>query len=492
MRVLLRHMRALPVAVGLAALLALAGCSGNGALAPGFEGLSGPPQLISEAEERKLGAREHPRIVAAFGGAYQDPQVQAGLEQIVNRLGRSSDRPDITYTITILNSPSVNAFALPGGYLYVTRGLLALANDADELAAVLAHEMGHVSARHAAKRQSEAIRAVFVGRLEKVLRDPSALGQALRDNESTMASFSRAQELEADRIGLEMSTRAGFDPYGAVSFLEAMMRESEHRASILGRDKDRRQPDLDSSHPATPERINRVSGLSEDLGFKPGQRDRERDQYLSVIDGMLYGDDPREGFVRGQQFLHPGHRFAFSVPEGYSLQNAQDAVFAVSGDDTALRFDGIELSESQPLTDYVSSIWGQGTEAGTVKEISVNGMPGALAEAYHEGWHYRMAAVRFSRGKVYRFLFAARRITPQDEADFRAIVDSLRALSGEQAAALKPLRIRIATVRNGDTLATLARRMEHVDHPLARLRVINGLASGEAPDPGTKVKLILE
>lgn len=488
-----RTVRAILAAGVLAAGLAVAGCTADSAVTPGLGALTGGGELISEAQERDLGAREHPKIVAAFGGVYEDARTQAGIEAIVARLGRASERPDIAYRITILNSPSVNAFALPGGYLYVTRGLLALASDADELAAVLAHEMGHVAARHAAKRQNEAIRAVVVGRIASVLRDPAAIGQAIRDSENTIASFSRAQELEADEIGVEMAVRAGFDPYGAISFLESMSRDSDYRARLLGRERDRHRPNLDSSHPATPERIRRVMSLARGLGFEPGQRPRERAGYLALVDGILFGDDPSEGFVRGRQFLHPGQRFAFSVPDGYSLQNAQDAVFAIGSEETALRFDGIELSSEQSLRDYVGSVWGAGAQVGEVREASINGLPAALAEATHQGWQYRMAAVQVAPGRLYRFLLAARRITDKEEADFTAIVASLRQLGAEEARALKPLRVRIVTVRPGETVAHLARRMADTGEDAEeRFRLLNGLGPADRLRPGEAVKIIAE
>jgi predicted Zn-dependent protease len=475
--------------LGLAAVvlaLLVAGCSVDGGLGNGLGG------LISETEEVELGAKEHPKIVAAFGGVYTNPVLQPGLEKIVNRLSRASKRPDIAYRATVLNSPSVNAFALPGGYLYVTRGLLALANDADELAAVLAHEMGHVSARHAAKRQSEALRAVFVGRIADVLRDPTSIGQALRDSNSMIASFSRNQELEADEIGVETAVRAGFDPFAAVSFLEAMGRDSDARARALGREGDSRHPNLESSHPSTPERIRRVDDLAGNFGFAPGTRAREQSAYLAMIDGMLYGDDPAEGYVRGRAFLHPGQMFTFSVPEDFSLQNSHEAVFAVGGNDAALRFDTVAVPPGQSLEDYVASVWARGTQTGNLRSESINGVPAARGEASHEGWQYRMAAVRLAPQRVYRFLFAARQIDAEGERQFDRIVDSLRTLSEREVAALKPLKLRVVTVRAGDSVRTLAARMSDGDEREERFRLINGLAPGQQVRAGQKVKLVAE
>jgi len=480
----LRRRRLGLMAVWLALLVA--GCSVDGRLGDGLG------RLMSETEEVELSAKEHPKIIGAFGGVYVNPVLQSGLESIVNRLGRASERPDITYQVTVLNSPNINAFALPGGYLYVTRGMLALASDADELAAVLAHEMGHVSARHAAKRQSEALRAVFLGRISHVLRDPAAIGQALRGSESMLASFSRNQELEADEIGVETAVRAGFDPYGAASFLEAMSRDSDERAQALGQERDAHRPNLASSHPATPERIRRVMELAGNLGFAPGKRTRERSAYFDMIDGVLFGEDPAEGYVRGRRFLHPTQMFTFAVPEGFSLQNSHEAVFAVGGNDAALRFDGIEVAADQSLEDYVAAVWARGTDVGQLRSESINGIPVAFGEAVHEGWQYRLAAVRLTPQRVYRFLFAAREIDAEGERDFERIVGSLRTLSEREVTALKPLKLRIVTVRPGETVRSLARRMADSGDREERFRIINGLAPGEEVRAGQEVKLIGE
>lgn len=474
--------------LALALLAACADSTGARLLDP-----SAAEPLISEADEVRLGAAEHPKIVAAFGGAYTNARVQAGLERVVTKLVRVSPRPDIKYRTTILNSPTINAFALPGGYLYVTRGLITLANDGDELAAVLAHEMAHVSARHAAKRQSQAIRAVFLGRVAGVLRDPTSIGQAMRESENLLARFSRQQEFEADEIGVETAVKAGYDPYGAASFLRAMGHESALRERMLYRGAKTGQEFL-ATHPTTPERISRVSELAGRFGFKRGNRARERKPYLDLIDGMLFGDDPREGFVRGHRFIHPVLRFTFEAPDGYTLQNARTAVFAVGGDDSALRFDGVTVAEDEKLTDYVRARWSQGTP---VKEVQAlpgpDGIERVIARTVHDGWHYRMAAVRLEPERVYRFLFAARQVSDSMEQTFLDVVSSLRPLNDREAATATPLRIEVVRVAPGDTPAALAARMAGSEKfRLERFQVLNGLGDGDRLKAGQEVKLVSE
>ena len=179
--------------------------------------------------------REHQRILGAYGGIYNEPRLQTLIERTVERLVAASERPDLHYKVTVLNSQSVNAFALPSGQLYVTRGLIALANDDSELASVLAHEMGHVLAHHAELREEHAREAELVSRVvSDVVTDPAAGALALAKSKLALASFSRAQEFEADAIGVAIAARAGYDPYGAVRFLTAMEHNSRLKPEQSG------------------------------------------------------------------------------------------------------------------------------------------------------------------------------------------------------------------------------------------------------------------
>jgi len=200
------------------------------------------------SSDDNAGAEEHARIVAAYGGIYHDDRVEQSVARIVGRVVAASDKPEQSYRITILNAPAVNAFALPGGYLYVTRGLLALANDSSEVAAVLAHEIGHITANHAIERQNKARNALLVSRVVTDVLDDSSGKLALAASQRTLASFSRQQELEADAIGVRTIGKAGYDPYAAARFLNAMARYSSYRAN-LGVAVDKR-PDFLATHPA--------------------------------------------------------------------------------------------------------------------------------------------------------------------------------------------------------------------------------------------------
>jgi predicted Zn-dependent protease len=235
------------IAVVALALL-LGACSGASYQAARHISLPDPP--AEKAEPLTPAQREHRRILAVYGGAYSNPKLEERLNATVEKLVASSERPDLHYKVTILNSPAVNAFALPTGQLYVTRGLLALANDTSEVASVLSHEMAHVIARHAAIRENQIRQAALVNRVASdVLGDPQTSALALAKSKIALATFSRGQEFEADGIGVGISSRAGFDPFGATRFLTSMGRNAELRA---GAKADPRTQEFLSSHPATP------------------------------------------------------------------------------------------------------------------------------------------------------------------------------------------------------------------------------------------------
>ena len=218
---------------------------------------------------------EHERILSSYGGAYDDPKLEALIGKTVDRLVAASDRPDQAYKVTILNSGAVNAFALPTGQLYVTRGLIALASDTSELSSVLSHEMAHVLAKHASIREDQARQAAIVTRVVTDMgSDPDLTALALAKTKLTMASFSRAQEFEADGIGVGISARAHFDPYGAARFLTAMERNAELKAGKTSVDP--RAQDFLSSHPATPERVENAQNTRKAVHLARGRRTRSR------------------------------------------------------------------------------------------------------------------------------------------------------------------------------------------------------------------------
>jgi predicted Zn-dependent protease len=466
------------------AAIALAGCNtlmtagGEGSnAAVGGQALATPPE-------------EHARIVAAYGGIYHNDKLEQTVAGMVGRLVAASEAPDQPYRITILNSPAINAFALPGGYLYVTRGLLTLADDSSEVAAVLAHEMAHVIANHAVARQNKARNAVIVSRVvTDVLDGDSAARLALASSQRSLAAFSRQQELEADAMGIKDIGRAGYDPFAAARFLTTMAQFADYRsASDTTLEK---APDFLATHPSTPERVDFATRAAREFGA-PGVGETDRDRYLAGIDGVVYGDDPSQGYVRDRTFIHPTLGVGFSVPDGFVIDNTSDAVLATGADGTALRFDAVALVKGADLGQYLASGWVNGLDATSIKRFAVNGMPAASATASAKGWEFRIAIVQAESGATYRFIFANEAATKGLDEAAAVTVASFRQLDQAALAKLKPLRIKIVTSRVGDTEETLARQMRGVDRPRQLFDVINSINPGARVAPGTKVKIVTD
>jgi predicted Zn-dependent protease len=477
--------------IGMVAVaLLLAGCASSGVIDK-QGALPDSPKPAAVAEIDPAAQREHARILAAYNGAYEDTRIEAMVTQTVEKLVAASERPDLHYRVTLLNSPVVNAFALPTGQLYVTRGLVALANDSSELASVMSHEMAHVIAHHAEMREDRVRQTALVSRMVNgVLSDPEVGALALAKSKIALASFSRAQEFEADGIGVGIAARAGFDAYGASRFLTSLGRDSEMRQSGPT-NIDPRAPDFLSSHPATPERVKNAQTSARQFGA-PGVGERDRQPYLGAVDGMVYGDDPSEGLVRGRHFLHPRLGFTFVAPEGFTLDNTAQAILGVKeGGGQALRLDVVRVPTEQSLTDYLNSGWIENVDAKTIEGTTINGFAAATAGAKGEQWAFRLFAVRFG-SDVYRFIFASKHMTAEIDRAFRESVGTFRRMSIAESKAARPLRLRVVTVGNGDTVEQLASRMAVADRKLERFRILNGLEPGDRLNPGELVKIVVE
>ncbi len=448
------------------------------------------PGTLRPNLSQDIGEREHPRVVATYGGVYKDAGAERAVASVVGRLVAASDDPSQSYKITILNSPAINAFALPGGYLYVTRGLLALANDTSEVAAVLAHEMAHVTANHAIKRQQRAEAKQLANKiLTDVVQDSEEARKAIISSQLSFARFSQVQELEADAIGVKTLARAGFDPYAAARFLRSMAAFARYQSADKSASS---APDFLSSHPSTPERLQISVHSARQIGA-PGIGERDRDAYLNRIDGMLFGDDPLEGFVRGRSFLHKALGIGFTVPSGYILENSPEAVLASNGGGTAIRFDGADVSSYSSLVDYMNSGWINGLLPESVRQTTINGLPGVTGAAITQGWSFRIAVLRIGR-TGYRFIFASRSPNDAFDADFRQTIESFTQLTPTERARLRSLRIKVIKAKPGATPRQLAIGMSGIE-PSRRLEffsILNDFNLDESIPEGTAIKLVVD
>jgi predicted Zn-dependent protease len=468
-------------------LLAVAGCSSIVRPVSVSEtgGQSAPVVQSDDPEEDAIGAREHPRIVASYGGVYEDRQAEIILARIVGRLLAAADQPNSNFTVTILDTPEVNAFALPGGYVYVTRGILALASDTSELAAVLAHEIAHVTLKHARARTNRVRTTEIVDKVVTgVFGGDTETDQSSNRSRMSLAAFSQAQELSADKEGIMIAGKAGYDPHAAARFLGAMSRFATFSAGDT-----EQSDDFLSSHPSTPDRIQKAIENARAFFGAPGLGETDRDGYMAGIEGLAFGDSPAQGAVVGRRFVQPVAKFTFTVPEGYTLQVSKGAVVGVAGDGEAVRFDSAEVPQTMALTDYLKSGWIAGLRPDTVKSETNNGIEMASGVAATEQWNFRVSVMRF-KGRVYRFIFAARFDTPQFARGAEQTLRSFREATAKDTDSVQRMIIRTVTAGPVDTADSLARKMSGLTRGTQLFYIINNLYPGDPVIPGARYKVV--
>jgi predicted Zn-dependent protease len=459
---------------------------------------------ISEQQEASLGRQEHPKILAEFGGEYTEkPELTAYVSSVGQFIASTSERTEVKYTFTVLNTPDVNAFAVPGGYIYTTRGLLALANNEAELASVLGHEIGHITARHTAERVGQA-QQTQVGVLGATLLGAILGGQtgaelagglASQYGQVRLAGYSQEQEFEADLLGIRYMKRATYNPQAAASFLAALRAQTQLEAKIAGQDPNVvDDTNMLASHPRTVDRVQRA--IQEAGGVEPGAM-LERDIYLSKIDGIMFGDDPAQGVIADGKFVHPPLRFAFEVPSGYKLVNLPDVV-AIKGPKGTLG--NLALASPQPSGSLTAALQNYDPKGNivfhSVERLTINGMEAATGLAgvntRSGGANYRAVLIRHPSGKVYEFVFLSLAdLGARYDGDFQKIATSFRQIDANEAAQYnKPRRIRIVTVKPGDTVQSLSNRMAVSTEKEGWFRVLNGLTNGQQVEAGQKVKIV--
>lgn len=464
-----------------------------------------PANTAITASEKKQGSDAHPSLLAEFGGAYDASQaayVRRVGQNIAVQSGLSNARSD--FTVTLLNSPVNNAFAIPGGYVYVTRQLMALMNNEAELAGVLGHEVGHVAARHSKSRQKAAQRNAILGVLGTVLGGAigdnggllGTLGGALQNNAMQAAQyftlgFSRKQELEADALGVRYLASAGYDPMAMSTVLASLANQNALEARLQGKDA-RAMPEWASTHPDPASRVRNAQALANRSGKVGGTLNAE--PFLNALNGVLYGDDPVQGVVEGRDFLHPEMRLKFTVPNGYAMQNGTQAV-NVTGQGGQAEFTLAPYNGD--LSSYVSAVFRQvgGDKAqlspDAIRSTTVNGLPTAYAQARANTQNGQVDvtvfAYEFAKDRAYHFLA----ITPAGRAStFDSMFGSVRRLSSAEASAVRPRKVQVVTVRSGDTLRSLASRMAYTDAQMERFLVLNGLPANATLRSGQRVKIV--
>ena len=450
--------------------------------------------LVDAQEEAAIGALAHPRILEAYGGAYGEGGIDAYVSSLVQRIAVRLAQPGRSYTVTVLDSPAVNAFSLPGGYIYVTRGLLAMANDEAELAGVLAHEIGHVNARHAAQRRTAAAGTSILGALAGVFLGQTVVDGVLSQGaKGLLAGYSRSQEQEADLLAVGYLARAGYDALAVRDFLQSMSNYAAFQARQLGEAYNANQVGWLSSHPAFADRVNDAAGYAarEMSGETLSERGRER--FYAEIDGLLYGESREDGYIRGHDFIQAEERYRFRVPQDFQLANTRDAVWAVGPDKIIVKFDASQKEPDQEIAEYLTDDWAASLVLQDVRVFEIDGLATSSARTRLRGLVTQAFAIEAAPELVYRFLVG---VPPQagDRYDLAIadMVESFRLMNAEEAASIRPLRLRIMSVRAGKSYDELVQQMAFGEDRLARFNLLNAVSQSGPLRVGRSVKLIVE
>jgi len=441
-------------------------------------------------------AREHVDLVASLGGQYLGPQADY-VQRVGERMAVAAGMRR-RCVFTVLNSEVVNAFtAPPGCYVYITRGMLSIMNSEAELAAVLGHELGHVSASHAQRQeQAEALTGLAAALVGAATKSDTAGKIAGRVAKLGTLSYSRSQEYEADQLALRFLPQAGYAPEGLTRVLDDLQREDEFNARTTGQSAARGAPAWARTHPLTTDRIQRASAEAAKSPYVDGLV-LDEGAYLSAIDGLPYDDDPARGFVRAGSYVHPGLRIRFDAPRGFQMTNEPEAVRITGPGGTLAEFSGGQATARQLdrfATDSLRAIIRQGRhEMGTPQRTTINGLDVVIvpARAFSGGRPVDLVAVAYSLGGDEAYSFVA--MTPEGQASvFDPMFDSFRRLTDREARAFGGRRIAVATVRAGDTAESMAARMPPERDRLARFLMLNALQPGEPLRPGAQVKVVVD
>lgn len=479
-----------PASLRLSALLCaltLANCATNP--------VTGNPNFVtmSESQEVSVGRSEDRKVREEYG-SYDDAALQRYVSDIGQRLAKASHRPGLQYQFLVVDSPEVNAFALPGGYIYITRGIMAYLNSEAELAAVLGHEIGHVTARHSVQQISAATAAnvgasvlqIFVPQVRNSAGDLliNVLGGAL------LSGYGREHELEADRLGAEYLARTGYDPQAMIKVVGVLKDQELFDAELAkaeGREP-RRYHGLFASHPDNDTRLQEV--VREAARFSSAENRVNREEFLRRMDRMVFADSPDQGIVRNNNFYHASLGLALQFPAGWKVQNGRTNVVARSPDRSAL-VDLRAAGEAKGTpADVLRRLLKLGTGS-TVTPLSIGGLPAAITELALSGKPTRVAVVFLGKSAfaigVQANTAAAFR---QHSSVMEASLQSFHAITAQERALATPLRIRIITARAGMTFAELARTSPLGRFAESHLRVINGLYPSGEPAPGQALKIV--
>jgi predicted Zn-dependent protease len=464
--------------------------------------------VMDERSEMAEGAKAHPQILAEFG-EYKDPEVQAYVNEVGQRLAKASHRPELDWHFTVLDSPEVNAFALPGGYVYVTRGIMAYMHSEADLAGVIGHEIGHVTARHGSQRatreKTAGIGVLAATLLGVVLESQGLRGAASAASQASqgvaagyVAKYSRGQESQADKLGAEYLSRVNYDPHNMVDVikvLENQERFAADQARAEGRAPRKGGSDYLASHPSNEQRLRDITEIANQYQAKASYGDEGHNRYLQVIDGVAFGESADQGVTRGRNFYHEPLGIALTAPAGWRIQNAPDALALVNGESNAALI--VKAVPPQAGNSHEEIIRNAiKPQSGKMERRTVNGLPathflGTVKDQSGQLQGVELTLVSGPQNRNYAFIYVARdqQSLRQAHPQIQQAESSFRAMTAEDRDAARPWKLKSVPYPAGG-FAELAKQSPLTSNAEQQLRLLNGVYGGGDVKPGQLVKVV--
>ena len=475
------HLNSRPILAGALALMALTALPSTASA-----------QIVKAAEQARA-AQQHPQIIAQFGGAI-DGSLGAYVTGIGNKTANAAGLNGLC-KFTLINSDVVNAFAVPGCYIYVTRGLLTIMNSEDELAAVLGHEIGHIMGKHAYRRQRAStlstLGALALGvatRSQEVMQTAGQLAQVYT------LQYSRTQENESDGYGVRYLGANGYNMFAAADIMGALGAQEALDARVNNREG-RVIPNWARSHPVSSERVALTSAAARTAGATPSSPAETVTPFFNAINGLRVGDDPEQGYINGRVFSHPSIKITFEAPAGFSMTNTPQAIQIQGPNNLKGQFAGggaLNGGLDAYAMAALRAVLGQTpAQMGSPQASTINGLSAVslLARAQTQsGQAVDIAVMAYDiNGKAYHFML----VGPAGQLDPTfAMTQSMRRLSDGEVANLRPRQIEIVTARSGDTIASVSSRMAYADFQADRFKMINGIREDRALQNGERLKIV--
>ena len=455
--------------------------------------------LVTEGQELAMGKESDPQIINFFG-LYNDAKLQSFINEKGKAMAAVSHRPNLPYQFRIVDSPVINAFAVPGGYVYFTRGIMAHFNNEAEFAGVLGHEIGHITARHSAQQQSKAMLAQ-VGLIAGMVVAPQfgQFAEAAQQGLSVLfLKFGRDDERESDKLGVEYSTKIGYDAQEMADFFQTLEREGEKNGGS-------QVPTFLSTHPSPGERHQTVTKLAAETKQKLNATNLKvnRDSYLRMIDGLVYGEDPKQGFVENSVFYHPVMKFQFPIPAGWAVQNTPQQVQMAPKDGRAMMMltlaqgTSLQAAAQQLVQNYQLQVLES-------KQVTVNGLPAfamvATQQPQQQQQQQQQQQTQPIRALIYLIQYGGNiynimGVTTANDFNsfgnvFAGTMENFRELTDPNKLNRQPARIRVKSVTQSGTLSQALTAFQAKSTDMQDLAILNGMELTDRVERGMLIKVI--